>query len=85
MQSTTMEMVHHYLILALIVLTTGMFGGRLARVLRIPDVALFLLIGVLIGPVLGLIELSPQTVADQLIITVGAALILFDGGERVRI
>lgn len=80
-----MEMVHHYLILALIVLGTGMFGGRLARVLRIPDVALFLLIGVLIGPVLGLIELSPQTVADQLIITVGATLILFDGGRAIRL
>jgi cell volume regulation protein A len=85
MESTTMEMVHHYLILALIVLVTGMFGGRLARVLRIPDVALFLLIGVLIGPVLGLIELSPQTVADQLIITVGATLILFDGGRAIRL
>ena len=80
-----MEIVHGYLILALVVLTTGMFGGRLARVLRVPDVALFLLIGVLIGPVLDLIELSPQSVADQLIITVGATLILFDGGRAIRL
>lgn len=79
-----MEMVHRYIGLVLIVLIVGMFGGRLARLLRIPDVALFLLIGVLVGPILHVVELSPQSVADQLIITVGATLILFDGGRAIQ-
>ncbi|MBL0387754.1 cation:proton antiporter [Tumebacillus sp. ITR2] len=84
MESTTMEMVHRYIGLVLIVLVVGMFGGRLARVLRIPDVALYLLIGVLVGPILHWVELSPQSLADQLIIIVGAALILFDGGRAIQ-
>lgn len=79
-----MEMVHRYIGLVLVVLIVGMFGGRLARLLRIPDVALYLLIGVLVGPILHWVELSPQSTADQLIIIVGAALILFDGGRAIQ-
>ncbi|ARU63036.1 sodium:proton exchanger [Tumebacillus avium] len=83
MDSPTMETVRELLSLVVIVLLAGMFGGRIARLMRVPDVAVFLLIGVLIGPILHVVALSPESVADQLLIVVGAALILFDGGRAI--
>jgi cell volume regulation protein A len=83
MESATMETVREYLQLFLILIATGVFGGRVAKWLRVPDVAVFLLLGVLVGPVLGWVALSPQSVSDQLLIVVGASLILFDGGRAI--
>jgi len=85
MESTTMEVVLQYLALVVIVLLVGMVGGRVAQLLRVPDVAVFLLAGVLIGPVLHLVALSPESVADQFLIVCGATLILFDGGRAISL
>jgi potassium/hydrogen antiporter len=78
-----MDTVREMLGLFVIVMVTGMIGGRLSRLLRIPDVAVFLLVGVLVGPVLHWIDLPANTVAAQLLIVFGAALILFDGGRAI--
>jgi cell volume regulation protein A len=83
MESTTMETVRELLGLFVIVMVTGMIGGRVSQFLRIPDVAVFLLIGVLVGPVLHWIDLPANSVAAQLLIVFGAALILFDGGRAI--
>lgn len=80
-----METVRSLLALVVIVLIAGMIGGKAASWLRVPDVAVYLLTGVLVGPILHLVALSPQSTADQLLIVFGAALILFDGGRAISI
>jgi cell volume regulation protein A len=85
MESHTMEVVRSLLSLVVIVLITGMLAGRMASWLRVPDVAVYLLVGVLVGPILHVVALSPQSVADQLLIVFGATLILFDGGRAISL
>ena len=85
MESATMEAVRELLTLVVIVLIVGMIGGRISRILRIPDVAIYLLVGVLTGPILHWVALSPTSVADQLLIVFGASLILFEGGKAISL
>src|SRR5499426_3473361 len=54
--------------------------------LGIPDVAVFLLAGMLIGPaVLGLIDIRANSPLNQIILLFGASYILFDGGASLRL
>ncbi|HEY2630031.1 MAG TPA: sodium:proton antiporter [Usitatibacter sp.] len=53
---------------------------------RLPDVALFLIAGVLLGPhVTGLLSIQPDSRFNQLALTFGACYILFDGGAALRL
>lgn len=62
-------------------LLVGVVTVKLAQLIKIPDVALFLLTGILVGPGgLKLVNLSGGSVANQLILVFGSILILFDGG-----
>jgi len=52
----------------------------------IPDVAIFLVAGVLLGPhVTGLVWIQPASTSNQLALTFGACYILFDGGASLRL
>ena len=52
----------------------------------VPDVAVFLVAGVLLGPhVLGLIWIRPDSTSNQLALTFGACYVLFDGGASLRL
>ncbi|MCL6548669.1 MAG: sodium:proton antiporter [Alicyclobacillus sp.] len=67
-----------------------MFAGGLAVLKlterpRIPDVAAYLLLGILIGPAgLGWLSEPAQSQVNQLVLNLGAVLILFDGGRGVQ-
>ena len=64
-----------------VMLFVGMAAGRLAKFLRLPDVVLFLLAGILIGPPgAKLIEIGAESPQNELIIVFGTAYILFHGG-----
>ena len=64
-----------------ILILTGILMARLARLVKIPDVVMFLIAGIVIGPsVLGLVDLPGNSVAGQMILLFGSALILCDGG-----
>nr|WP_255654619.1 sodium:proton antiporter [Cohnella sp. REN36] len=80
-----METVHHLLILLLLVFGTGMIAGRLAAWLRLPDVVLFIAAGMLLGTGLHWISEASGSLTNQLILAVGSALILFDGGRNIRL
>jgi len=68
-----------------LVLAVGTFTALLSRKIGIPDVALFLIAGMLIGPeVLGLINIRADSPLNQIIILFGASYILFDGGASLR-
>src|ERR1019366_8959848 len=53
--SVSLELAKHALLMFGSILAVGTFSGLIARLVRIPDVAVFLLVGMLLGPgVLGL-------------------------------
>src|ERR1700730_5857604 len=69
-----------------LILAIGTVTGLLAQKIRIPDVALFLIVGMLIGPqAMGLIDIKADSALNQIILLLGASYILFDGGAWLRV
>jgi cell volume regulation protein A len=84
--SASLELAKHTLLIFGSILAIGTFSGLLARIARVPDVVIFLLIGMLIGPgMLGLINIQADSTMNQLILIFGSSYILFDGGASVRL
>jgi cell volume regulation protein A len=76
----------HTLLSGGLILAVGTAVGIVARALRIPDISLFLLAGMLIGPrALGLIDINADSALSQILMLFGASYILFDGGASVRL
>jgi cell volume regulation protein A len=68
-----------------LILAIGTLTGLLAQKIKIPDVAVFLVVGMVIGPdVLGLIDIKADSALNQIILLFGASYILFDGGASLR-
>ncbi|GAA3313739.1 hypothetical protein GCM10020331_004550 [Ectobacillus funiculus] len=58
---------------------------KLAERIKVPDVALFMIVGILLGPsVFDLITVPNDSVSYQFIIVLGSVLILFEGGRAIR-
>src|SRR5215471_248403 len=69
-----------------LILAIGTLGGFLAQKIRIPDVAIFLLAGIALGPhAIQLIDIPAASALNQIILLFGASYILFDGGAAVRL
>ena len=69
-----------------VILGTGMFTGFIARILKVPDVVLFLLAGMLLGGAgRGVIDVKVDSTLNQLLLIFGSCYILFDGGASVRL
>ncbi|MFA5941217.1 MAG: sodium:proton antiporter [Sinimarinibacterium sp.] len=68
-----------------IILAAGTLGGVLAKRLKVPDVAVFLLVGIALGPeILRLINIHADSGLNQIILIFGSCYILFDGGASLR-
>lgn len=87
MEGSSVTLMSDYLLeIIAIMLVAGMIFAKLSNLLKIPDVVLFILAGVLLGPqVLGWINVEKYEVINQLILTFGAAYILYDGGREVKL
>ena len=84
--ANTIETAKHVLALFGIILSAGTGFGLIAQKLRIPDVAVFLLVGMLLGPeALGLVDVTADSALNQIILIFGASYILFDGGASLRL
>lgn len=84
--SLSLELAKHTLLMFGIILSVGTFSGLLARLIKIPDVVIFLLIGMLIGPAaLGWVNIKADSTLNQLIMIFGSSYILFDGGASIRL
>jgi cell volume regulation protein A len=84
--SASIEIAKHTLVSAGLVLAIGTLTGPVAQKIKIPDVALFLIVGMLIGPdALGLININADSALNQTILLFGASYILFDGGASLRL
>lgn len=79
------EGLHGVIYVLILVFGAGMLAGKAASKLRLPVVALFLAAGMLAGPGLGLLHVESGTMTNQLILTLGSAIILFDGGRNIRL
>jgi cell volume regulation protein A len=80
-----MEVAKHTLLSGGLILAVGAVARLVAQRVRIPDVVVFLLAGMLIGPqALALIEVKADSALYQIILLFGASYILFDGGASIR-
>jgi cell volume regulation protein A len=83
--STSIEIAKHTLLSGGLILAIGTIAGLLAQKIKIPDVAVFLIVGMAIGPeALGLIDIKADSALNQIILLFGASYILFDGGASLR-
>jgi potassium/hydrogen antiporter len=83
--SAAIEVAKHVLLTFGLVLAIGTFAGLLAQKIKVPDVVVFLLIGMLIGPeMIGLVDIKADSALNQIILIFGSCYILFDGGASLR-
>ena len=83
--TVSMEIAKHTLVSGGLILAIGTLSGLLARKIKVPDIPVFLIVGIAIGPqVLGLINISTDSALNQIILLFGASYILFDGGASLR-
>jgi cell volume regulation protein A len=83
--ASSVEVAKHVLMLIGLILAIGTATGLLAQKLKVPDVALFLLVGLCLGPdALGLINIKADSALNQVILIFGSSYILFDGGASLR-
>jgi cell volume regulation protein A len=84
--SVSIEIAKHTLLSCGLILAIGTIAGLIAQKIRIPDIALFLLAGIVLGPHgLKLIDISADSALNQIILLFGASYILFDGGAALRL
>ena len=85
MEAQAVDFAKHILLACGLILAVGTITGLLSRKIGIPDVAVFLIAGMLIGPeALGLIDIQANSPLNQFILLFGASYILFDGGASLR-
>jgi cell volume regulation protein A len=83
--TAAIEIAKHILLSGGLILAIGTITGLLAQKIKIPDVAVFLVAGMAIGPqALGLIDIKADSALNQIILLFGASYILFDGGASLR-
>jgi cell volume regulation protein A len=76
----------HVLSMIGIMLAAGSIGGFAARKIRVPDIVVFLLLGIVLGPsVAGFVDVPAGSALNQLILIFGAAYLIFDGGATVQL
>ncbi|HYA39028.1 MAG TPA: sodium:proton antiporter, partial [Candidatus Methylomirabilis sp.] len=83
--SASIELAKHVLLVFGTILAVGMLAGLLAQKIKAPDVVLFLLIGMMLGPeAAGLVNVRADSALNQIILIFGSCYILFDGGASLR-
>jgi potassium/hydrogen antiporter len=86
MESAAIHSAKHVLLVIGIVLGAGSLSGIVAQKFRVPDVVLFLLIGIGLGPEIGgILDVQANSALNQIILIFGSCYILFDGGAGLRL
>ncbi len=85
MESAAIHAAKHILLVIGLILGAGSFSGILASKFKVPDVVVFLLVGIGLGPEMaGMIDVKADSTFNQLILIFGSCYILFDGGASLR-
>ncbi len=86
MESNIVLLTEEAMKLLAIILICGVVCAKSSSFIKLPDTVLFILAGVIIGPeLLNLVDFKDFPVANQFILTFGAAYILYDGGREIRL
>jgi cell volume regulation protein A len=81
----SIEIAKQTLFSAGVILAIGTVAGLFAQKVKIPDVAVFPTVGMMVGPqALGLVDIKADSALNQIILLFGASYILFDGGASLR-
>ena len=81
----SIEIAKHTLFAGGLILAVGTVTGLIAQKMKIPDVAAFPIVGMVMGPeAFGLIDIKADSALNQIILLFGASYILFDGGASLR-
>lgn len=84
--SSSIETAKHVLLVFGYILAAGTLAGFVAQKLKVPDVVLFLLVGILLGPeAIRSVDITANSAVNQLILIFGSCYILFDGGAALRL
>ena len=84
--SPSIEVAQHTLLSCGLILAIGTLAAFVAQRIRIPDVAIFVVAGIVMGPhALVLIDIKADSALNQIILLFGACYILFDGGAALRL
>lgn len=86
MESAAILTAKHLLLTVGIILAVGSLSGIVAQKFKVPDVALFLLIGIGLGPELsGVLNIKADSAFNQIILIFGSCYLLFDGGASLKL
>lgn len=85
MESSAVIMTGKLLEMVCIIIFAGALSARFSKWARLPDVVVFILAGVLLGPSAANLISFDNAVVNQVILTFGASYILFDGGREIRL
>ncbi|HXE98157.1 MAG TPA: cation:proton antiporter [Dongiaceae bacterium] len=86
MESAAIHSAKNILFIVGIILLAGSMSGILAQKFKVPDVVVFLLVGMGLGPELsGVFDVRADSTINQLILIFGSSYILFDGGASLRL
>jgi potassium/hydrogen antiporter len=84
MESHAIEVAKSVLMNFAVLFAAGALAAKIADQLKIPDVVLFLIMGIIIGPPgLNLMQVPAESALNQLMLIVGACFLLFQGGIGV--
>lgn len=83
--SPAVVVAQHVLLVGTVVLLAGSLCAMLARRIGVPDIVLYLLAGVVLGPAVGhIVDVPANSALSQVVLLFGASYILFDGGATLR-
>lgn len=85
MENSTSHLIEHVIVLLVLIFGLGMLFGKAANRLKLPDVALFLMAGMIAGQAFHWIYEPSTSFANQFILVIGSTLILFDGGRNIKL
>jgi cell volume regulation protein A len=86
METASAIRAEHVLLAAGVILAAGSVLGYLAGRLRVPDIALFLIAGILLGPEsLGVLSIPATSTLSWVIIIFAVSYTLFDGGATLNL
>ena len=77
---------NNLLIIFSAIVIIGIILGKVSEKIKLPDVILYLIAGIIIGPaVLNWISVDAFPIENNLILTFGSAFILYEGGREVNL
>lgn len=86
MEINVVELASNLMRILAIIIFVGVILTRISNKINFPDVVLYIAAGIIAGPsFLNLIDFSEYAVVNQVVLSFGAAYILFDGGREVSI